>query len=441
MVVLACLAGLPASAHATTGWSAPQKVGVQGGLGPSVDVDRSGTVRIFEGGERDPFEVVVVRRGRTKKVRCRVPGLTDKTPVGFSSWEVNDAGAMAIVWNQGSKGIRAATAAPGKCFGRPAPVGASRDRVYEGMRLSESGRVVVYWYEGEHALAYATGTIGGRLARRGVAIRTTDAGFVVQNPAFIRDDRIVWSWLTLERVADDDILERMWAATSEPRAGRVGRKLELASKVNVQPPPEDGPDSQRTLQGMDVVTDASGAQVAMRTDGGGLHVMTRKPGRPYGAPRTFGPSANATDWVSAAINRKGTMAIAWNAGDELYAMTRRGGTFSEPQLMSGEGHPRVADRPSAGVDASGRMALAWKSQSASAEQLAASEIRVAEAGRSGGFGPEVILSPQERGAYDLPQLDVASNGRAAVTWSQDHLDSIGNISSTSIFFSRGTLDG
>lgn len=195
------VAGAVAPNAGAATWSEPALVGDDGTRGPDIHLDDAGTVRIVEGVKPDSaFDVATIRSGSSKVGRCRVPGTDENTPMARLSWEVNPSGAMAAGWHEGGETGRVlvATGRRGRCFARARAV-SPRGVGFNGMRIGAGGTVVVYWLEaagaGARLVAVTVPRDDGPVKRRTVFTVPTVRVSHVRGD-FVRDDRIVWTWLT-----------------------------------------------------------------------------------------------------------------------------------------------------------------------------------------------------------------------------------------------------
>lgn len=386
-------------------------------LGPSADVSEDGTTWMVKGGGKGTVEVLSVARGSNRAKRCVVPD-PSRRRASTTATGVSPTGAVAIAWlvREGEDlRLWAASAAPGKCFGRSKALSAKGRSATLGWAIAGSkGTVLVTWAEtrddgDDRIQRYARGTAGGgfdtarTLAPSGQAPRS-----VV--PFFIRDDRVEWSWTT--RV---ESTIRRWAATSGPSAGRIGKPRQLAKHVqsgnSAAPSPVYG----------GLLTTSRGGQLAQLMLDGVLHIWARRPGGVFGEAQTVAIPPTGTSYGGAtAMNASGDTVFVVEEDDEIYAVVRaRTGTLSALQHLTPGDSPRVAADPQAAIDGAGRAVVVWRAQDASHEQIADSEIRVAVANRSGTFGPAGTVSSPGPFGDRGPYVATDSRGRAAIVWTRD----------------------
>lgn len=417
VVVLLALAGTGlAGERRMATWGKP----LEGEVGYEVNVDADGTTRsinISNDGERMVLEVLVLRPGATKPKRCRIPGIPKDMGLvgpasGVSHLASNPAGAMALTWNatreEGPDQAWMASAAPGGCFTKAKPMTRGFS-FFNAVRVGDGGTVVAVWTEsvgdGTRVAGYATGRAGRSL---GKARRFTPRGPSPEAagvmPALIGEDRVLWSWETREAGS----VTRRWAATSAPRAGKIGRPLQVHVATGGEP----------SLPWPRIFTDARGGQLAF-TDTPDhepdqrLFIWTRRPGRPFGAPRSI--PLPATHEATGAMNDAGDGVVAVRSGGDIYAIARRRtGRFSKLRRVTVADDPQVADAMETAIDGAGRAVVVW--QSRNPVEGSATRIYAAAASPSAQFGPPVALSGSDRQIFEFPFVAANARGRVSLTW-------------------------
>jgi hypothetical protein len=102
--------------------------------------------------------------------------------------------------------------------------------------------------------------------------------------------------------------------------------------------------------------------------GGIVRAALRRPGRPFGSPRTLrghDPEVQLSGFTTA-VNDAGLAVVAWRAPTSedsvgIYAaVARPGRAFSSPRLVSRVGAGLVQGEPQAVVDRAGRVTVAWQ---------------------------------------------------------------------------------
>jgi hypothetical protein len=419
-------------------WRQPVVVGDQGLLGPGVRVSRSGDVRVIEGGSDRHGEVVVLRHGGGRS-RCAAP-----LPGTFDSvaWDANRSGAMALGWGFGEGRGRWAvtTAQRGACFGSTQVVSpADHDADLGSVGIGGRGTAVALWRERMEAgsrVAYASGTAGSPLVRRGTLRAESGEDTVAYLPTFAREDRVMWTWWTRRTVGRDPFRQRvrLWFATTARRAGALGRPLKLVDRT------EGGSAQPKLPSSAAILTAADRSQVAGWKADNQIHIRARKAGGRFGRTRSFdaptGEDSGESTQLLSAIDPGGDAVFAWSAGDDIYALVRRrDGSTVPPHQLNRAGEPYVAADPTVAIDGAGRAVVAWKAQNAPREQLVASEIRVAVASRRGRFAPSRRISGTGLHANSFPTVAVNAGGQAAVAWTR--YDS--NDKPTLVIVARGRL--
>ena len=409
------LVAAPSSAIAAT-WGNQVEFGDIHQLGPSVDVSEDGTARMVKGAGGGRVEVLSVARGSNKARRCVVPDSSKRASTIASG--VSPSGAMAVAWlvrDGDDLRLRATSAAPGRCFARPKTLSTTGRTTSLGWTIAgPKSTVLVTWREHRGAdldplTRFAAGPAGGTFAK---ARTLTPQGQTPREvvPVFIRDDRVEWSWATREGSTS-----RQWAATSAPRAGKVGRPLEVAKHV------EPGNDPTPSPVYGSLLTTRAGRQLAELKLDGTLYIWSRRPGRVFGAAQTVAipPTGTLYDG-SSAINASGDAVFAVEEDDEIYAVVRRrDGRLSPLHHLTPGDSPRVAADPETAIDGAGRAVVVWRAQDASHEQIADSEIRTAVADTKGRFGPATALSSPGPFSDRSPYVATDSRGRAAIVWTRE----------------------
>lgn len=433
MLVGACAAAAPGSA---AGWDRPLTLGEQTGFGPFVAVDRHGVTRVLRGVRRNGFEVAKLRRGSRHASHCRVPGRRAPTSDPGFRWAAGPSGANVLAFNERT-GVKATSARPGGCFRRPRVV--SRGRAQVGSVAIGAGGSAVAAFAEAHGTkpsrtVYASGPAGGTLRRRGAVVPARYAEmFPDVMPAFVRGDRLVWTMRVYRRSGERNV-HQLFASLGG--AARVGRFRAVSAPV----PDETSPELPFVS---DVFTNARGGQVAALFGEGYVSVLARRPGRSFGAPRTF-PTGSSEFENEGATNARGDTVLAWESEDDIFALVRRrSGRLVGPQLLTPGDSPARAEQPAVAIDARGRAVVAWLAQDPPAEQSAPAEVRVAVAGPGGrfGIGGRIISGPRRAG-FSIP-MDVAVNarGEAAVTFMRERVDpSVGVVSAKTVVV-RGHTSG
>jgi hypothetical protein len=353
-------------------------------------------------------------------------------------WNVNPAGAMSYAWMENVSGapLKVAAAPPGRCFRRPVA-----QRAFPGsarlvfLILAPLGTEIAWWIEGSGSSArgvLGAGALGGQLRRTGTVGTPRGLSYSRSFPSIIGGDRILWTWLTRRQLEGNRTTEAFWGALGGRRGGRLGRARKLVQKTFRA-------DSGETFQSMRVFADSAGGQVAGSVEGDEFWLMTRRPGRPFGALRKL-PTTSDGGGYAAAGNGRGDVGFAWESDNDVYALLRRrNGRVIGPRRLTPGSSPRVATNPSVAVDGAGRAIVAYQAQDAPRSQATLTDIRVVVARRGRGFGKPVTISGAERRLFQYPLVAVSAAGRAAVTWTRSE-EREGELPSTRLLMSRGRLD-
>jgi hypothetical protein len=227
-------------------------------------------------------------------------------------------------------------------------------------------------------------------------------------PHLLRDDRVLWEWTTREKTAVGEV-DRRWVATSAPRAGRIGRPIQVAKRVvvdesQIEPSPVTAA----------VLTNAQGGQVAYagspdNVEAERLYIWTRQPGRPFGSARSLPLGEDPV--MGGAMNGAGDAVIVIRAGDAVQAMVGRGGRFGDLQRLGPAGDASNHGSHQAAVDGLGRAVVVWHGW-----EDGDRGIHAAAATRSGRFGPATVIAQSDRERYERPHVAVNARGQATVTW-------------------------
>lgn len=439
VVVLLALAGTGlAGERRMATWGKP----LEGEVGGEVNIDADGTTRsinISNDGERMVLEALVLRPGATKPKRCRIPGIPKDMGLvgpasGVSHLASNPAGAMALIWNatrkEGPDQAWMASAAPGGCFTKAKPMTRGFS-FFNAVRVGDGGTVVAVWTEsvgGSTRVArYAAGRAGRPLGKaRTFAPGKPSPEAAGVMPELIDEDRVLWSWDTR---GGGGVVHR-WAATSAPRAGKIGRPLQVHVASGSEP----------SLVWFRILTDARGGQLAFagtpdHEPDQRLYIWTRRPGRPFGAPRVI--PMPAVHEPTGAMNDAGDGVVAFRSGGDIYAIVRRRtGRFSKLRRVMAADGPRVADSMETAIDGAGRAVVVWQDRDFA--DGSARHIYAAAASPSAQFGPPVALSSLDREIFEFPSVAANARGRVSATWKAREHSSQGK---PKAYLVRGKLTG
>jgi hypothetical protein len=401
-------------------------------------IDRHGAVRVVQSTRRNRLEVAVLRWGKRSFGHCAVPGVKKQTDLYEVYWGVNPSGAMAYAWRENvpRPPLRVAAAKPGRCFRHSVVQKAfPRSAHLISLFVAPLGTEIAMWGEGSGPsgrVVLGAGGLGRQLRRTGTVVTPRGLSFSSSFPSIIGGDRILWTWLTRKQLKGDRATETFWASVGARRGGRLGRARKLVQRTFRA-------DTGQSFQSMRVLADSAGGQVAGSVEGQEFWLMTRRPGRPFGALRKL-PTTSDGGGFAAAGNGRGDTVFAWEGDDDVYALLRRrNGRVNGPRRITPGSSPRVAEYPSVAIDGTGRAIVAFQAQDAQKGQVALSDIRVAIARRGRGFGKPVTISGARRSVFANPEVAVNAAGRATLSWFHDDVSSSG-IDSSRLLMSRGRLD-
>jgi hypothetical protein len=406
-----------------SGWDRPLRLSESANSAPLID--REGTIRVRQRTRRHPVDIGVLRWGKRRFRHCGGPGA-----VSYAfDWEANDAGRMLLFGtnpNAKHPRLRIASSAPGRCFRRRtvAQTALPKRSLNFGLYLGPLGTVVALWtIAGKPGGFLAAGPLGGTLRRRGRYLPPRRELGLATPLAFVGGDRLSWIWHKKTPLPGEGgrYRETVWGAVGAPRGGLPGKTRKLAQVVGHT---EVGyADSGVTLEDMKYVSHADGSQVAAGGNSdlvGGIRVMARRPGRPFGRGRVYPASPSSASLVAAG-NGRGDTVFAWeDRHDDVYALVRRrNGKVVGPTLLSADREPKYAETPVVAIDGAGRAIVAYVAQELPRGQLTNSQVRVAVSGRRRGFGPSTAVSgpPNARNWY--PRVITNARGQAAVSFLRD----------------------
>jgi hypothetical protein len=417
VVALGC-ALTPATAY---GWERPIRLPHNGGgVVPRVAVDRHGTTRVLgSGADSGQYRVHGVAARSRRVTTCRVPG---SYPANLShpgvGWAAADSGAMALAFTTGSDrtwvGVTSARA--GGCFRRPERVSSRKGSAeLKQLALGPLGTVLAQWRDldatADHRARYVTGPAGGSLARpRRLQPASAKRGFFTYASAgFAARDRVVWAALVGQPIGDgSSFRERLFGATSGPRAGRRGPFRLIARG-----------DFARDVA-FKVFTTRRGGQVAAGVNDGGLGgkllVTSRRPGRAFQAPKIVTMPSNA-HLSASAMNAAGDAVFVLDDEHRVYVVIRRrGGRIAAIRSVPNAHGFGVVKSPAVAIDPSGRAVVAWVAQNLPNYNDGPGEVQVASAGHDGRFGPATRISGPRRRNFVFPNVAVNGKRRVAVTY-------------------------
>jgi hypothetical protein len=185
-----------------------------------------------------------------------------------------------------------------------------------------------------------------------------------------------------------------------------------------------GVDLARDRPALLVRADAAGNAIAAWTEDVSNSCQTKWAARPFGGgwgvPRALAPATSCLNaGLALAMNSNGAAVAAWVQGADVYAAVRpAGGLFGTGEKVS-SGAGFAAD-PAAAINAKGSIAVAWVEHSITIGQPDPLKARVRPAG--GSFGAVELLTTTDAAA--APSLAVDPAGNVLALWALSHSTSL-----------------
>jgi hypothetical protein len=418
IVAMAAMAAVSPTASAAPTWTEPVTLGPTGRESgpPQIAVTPDGEALVaWEGGRPAGIQVTGRRPGQGWRRPSMLAASHESAPQIAAT-----GGKAVVVWSDTirARGVEAsvvfaATRRPGGRWSRPAKISAERRWRSEPegedpqVAITRSGEAVAMWTardEGHSTTPFIRSAsqppLGGWTSP--VGLRGSIEGQEPQVGVTPEGEAVaIWHAFYNEESGIE--------VASRPAAGKWSGVRRLAN-------PGAFPEPRLAIT-------PEGEAVAvweLEGPGGGLQVATRDPGLEWGDSRTFAPRQAETFFDPQIVTEPdGPAAVVWvrsrSAGGEdvAVALHRRGGGWTEPASLFGEG--AEGRRPVIAATANGEWIAVWSSVGPAGESI----IQASSRGRGQPWGAPVTLSsspPSRLSGASEPKIAIAPNGEAFAVW-------------------------